>query len=143
MRCNKCGAPNPDDRLSCLLCGHKLQSGRGGGDEAGEADASGPASASRPATGPDRDTPGVGRDGRTETSRPAPAPLDQEDRPPSPLLDFQGWANPLRGLGPYLEASLYAGVLAVAVALCLWIGLLWPLYPLLAVLGVVAWLRRL
>ena len=41
MICNKCGQENPDEAMTCLVCGHKLQSGwkplengngRGGGD---------------------------------------------------------------------------------------------------------------
>ena len=39
--------------------------------------------------------------------------------------------------------EFYAGVLAVAVVVCLAVGILWPLYPLLAVLALVAGLRRL
>ncbi len=59
------------------------------------------------------------------------------------LLDFQGWAGSERGFGPYIEASAYAVVLVAGVAWCLAAGVLWPLYPLIAVLALVAWLRRL
>lgn len=42
MICNKCGQENPDEAMTCLVCGHKLQSGwkpmdrengAGGGDQ--------------------------------------------------------------------------------------------------------------
>jgi hypothetical protein len=62
---------------------------------------------------------------------------------PSRLLDFQGWTKPGRGAGPYIEACIYAVVLAGGVTWCLTTGVLWPLYPLLGVLGLAAWLRRL
>lgn len=149
MRCNKCGSDNPDDRLVCQLCGHKLQSGRSLGDEAGETGEAGASGESgRAAAGASDAAPGraaarARRDAGTEAAHPESGPDDEPPRPSSRLLDFQGWASPLRGLGPYLEACLYAGALAVAVGVCLWTGVLWPLYPLLAVLGVVAWLRRL
>ena len=143
MRCNKCGGDNPDDRLVCVLCGHKLQSGRSVGDEADEAGEAGEASRALPRptdAESDRDAPAARRQG---ASRPEIAPQDEASRRAASLLDFQGWRSPLGGLGPYLEACLYAGVLAVAVGVCLWLGLLWPLYPLMAVLAVAAWLRRL
>ena len=143
MRCNKCGAPNPDDRLVCALCGHKLQSGRGSGDEAGETGEAGRALARPTDAASDRETGGAPRQTGDGASRPEIAPQDEASRQASHLLDFQGWTSPLRGLGPYLEACLYAGVLAVAVVVCLALGVLWPLYPLLAVLALVAGLRRL
>lgn len=59
------------------------------------------------------------------------------------LLDFQGWSRSGRGSGRYVEACLYAVVLLVGVVLCLKNDLTWPLYPLLAALGLAAWLRRL
>ena len=154
MRCNKCGGDNPDDRRFCQVCGHKLQSGRAGAEDAAAPDPAaqdGGRTAGRP-TSADGETRGDGEAGRREAqqdpARPqkpelAPDAASPEARPDSRLLDFQGWKNPLFGLGPYFEACLYAGVLAVAVAVCLTMGLLWPLYPLLAVLALVAWLRRL
>ncbi|OLN26084.1 hypothetical protein DVDV_2882 [Desulfovibrio sp. DV] len=147
MRCNKCGSDNSDDRRVCAVCGHKLQSGRGGGDdggsESGEATAFGTASPeqpARPAGKPDASRPGApaSQAEARESARPSEA-----QRQNSRLLDFQGWTSPLRGLGPYVEACLYAGVLAVAVPVCLLTGVMWPLYPLLAILAVTAWLRRL
>lgn len=60
-----------------------------------------------------------------------------------PLLDFQGWTRPGRGLGPYLEACIYAVILIGAVVWCLADQITWPLYPILAILALVAWLRRL
>ena len=146
MRCNKCGGDNPDDRLVCALCGHKLQSGRGSGDEAGETGEAGRALARPTDAASDQEAGGAPRQTGGGASRPeiAPhAPQNEASRQASHLLDFQGWKSPLAGLGPYLEACLYAGVLAVAVAVCLWLGVLWPLYPLMVILGVVAWLRRL
>lgn len=153
MRCNKCGSDNPDDRRVCQSCGHKLQSGRGPGDDSGdsgEAGASGLAGPTGPAaTGSDADAGGRAATGPGRASRggqaehPEVAPDRRADRESSHLLDFQGWASPLRGLGPYLEACLYAGALGAGVAVCLWTGVLWPLYPLLAVLAGLAWLRRL
>lgn len=144
MHCNKCGNDNPDDRRVCALCGHKLQSSRGGGEEGdsdgGEALASGtgsPEPLARPTDQADDSRTGA------PASRPEIAPASERQRQNSRLLDFQGWTSPLRGLGPYVEACLYAGILAVAVASCLLTGVLWPLYPLLALLAVVAWLRRL
>ena len=77
------------------------------------------------------------------------APEGQDGTPgpggdrPSRLLDFQGWSRPERGIGPYVEACAYAVILAAGVAACLAAGVYWPLYPLLAVLGLVAWRRRL
>lgn len=68
---------------------------------------------------------------------------DGPARPASRLLDFQGWARPSRGSGRYVEACLYAALLGGGVAWCLYAGLLWPLYPLVAVCGLAAWLRRL
>lgn len=156
MRCNKCGGDNPDDRRFCQVCGHKLQSGRAGTEDAAAPDPAAQEearSAGRPATaggeahgdatarppGPDAG------EGRSRPRKPelAPDKARPAPRPDSRLLDFQGWKNPLFGLGPYFEACLYAGVLAVAVAVCLAVGVLWPLYPLLAVLALIAWLRRL
>ena len=143
MRCNKCGGDNPDDRLVCVACGHKLQSGRSGGDEADEVGEAG-RTLSRPTDAEsDRDGPAARRRAGEGASRPEIAAQDEASRRAANLLDFQGWESPLGGLGPYLEACLYAGVLAAAVGVCLWLGVLWPLYPLMAVLGVVAWLRRL
>jgi hypothetical protein len=66
------------------------------------------------------------------------APADQ-----SRLLDFQGWSKPGRGIGPYIEACIYAVILAGGIIFCLSSGLLWPLYPLIGVLGLAAWIRRL
>ncbi|MHC1790936.1 zinc-ribbon domain-containing protein [Solidesulfovibrio sp.] len=151
MRCNKCGSDNPDDRRVCQSCGHKLQSGRGAGEDSGEAGVSGgpDAAALRPADDDagdgGRPAAGPGGSGRgTAADPPAQAPDDRgAKREDSRLLNFQGWTSPLRGLGPYLEACLYAGTLALGVGVCLWTGVLWPLYPLLAVLAVLAWLRRL
>ena len=154
MRCNKCGGDNPDDRRFCQVCGHKLQSGRAGAEDAASPDTAaqeGGRSVGRPAT-PDGETrrddaPGsaglaVG-ESRPQKPELASDKTRPDIRPDSRLLDFQGWKNPLFGLGPYFEACLYAAVLAVAVAACLAVGVLWPLYPLLAVLALVAWLRRL
>lgn len=62
---------------------------------------------------------------------------------PSRLLDFQGWSKPGRGLGPYIEASALALILAGGVAVCQFFGVLWPLYPLVGLCAVLAWLRRL
>ncbi|EKO39334.1 MAG: hypothetical protein B193_1958 [Solidesulfovibrio magneticus str. Maddingley MBC34] len=155
MRCNKCGGDNPDDRRFCQVCGHKLQSGRAGSDDAAPDPAApeGGRSAGRPASADDetrRDrAAGTARldagDGRPrpQNQELAPDKSRPDIRPDSRLLDFQGWKNPLFGLGPYFEACLYAAVLAVAVAVCLTVGVLWPLYPLLGVLALVAWLRRL
>jgi len=61
---------------------------------------------------------------------------------PRHLLDFQGWAKPRR-VGRYLEASLYAVVLLAGVTYSLVSGRTWVLYPLIAVLALAAWLRRL
>ncbi|WP_300156729.1 zinc ribbon domain-containing protein [Solidesulfovibrio sp.] len=108
MRCTKCGAESPDETRFCPVCGHKLQSGRQGGDgddEAGEAGT-----------------------GKKEGPR---------------LLDFQGWTKPGRGLGPYVEASLLAVVLAGTVVACQYAEALWPLYPAVAVCALVLLLRRL
>ena len=156
MRCNKCGGDNPDDRRFCQLCGHKLQSGRAGVDDAALPEPSaqdGGRAVGRPApargeTRGDGEAGTVGLDAGESRPRPqkpelAPDAAGPDARPDSRLLDFQGWKNPLFGLGPYFEACLYAGVLAAAVAACLAVGLLWPLYPLLAVLALVAWRRRL
>ena len=143
MRCNKCGGDNPDDRLVCGLCGHKLQSGRGSGDETGETGEAGRVLARPTDAESDREAGVAPRQTGDGASRPEIAPQDEATRRAANLLDFQGWTSPLGGLGPYLEACLYAGALAVAVAVCLWLGVLWPLYPLMAILGVVAWLRRL
>lgn len=109
MRCNKCGAANPDSERFCLVCGHKLQS-----DRQGENDH-------------------VGPDGAGDAA-PGAAPR---------LLDFQGWSKPGRGLGPYVEACVYGVLLAAGVAWCLYVGMFWPLYPLVAVCALAAWLRRL
>jgi hypothetical protein len=149
MRCNKCGGDNPDDRRFCQVCGHKLQSGRAGADDAAAPDPA-PQDGDR-ATGETRLDGVAGPagletgDGRPRPEKPelAPDKARPDIRPDSRLLDFQGWKNPLFGLGPYFEACLYAGVLAVAVAVCLAVGVLWPLYPLLAALALIAWLRRL
>ena len=156
MRCNKCGGDNPDDRRFCQICGHKLQSGRTGAEDAATPDPAAQEearSAGRPATASGElrgdgaaGTPGPDAgDGRPRTQKPelAPDAANPNARPDSRLLDFQGWKNPLFGLGPYFEACLYAAVLAVAVAVCLAVGVLWPLYPLLAILALVAGLRRL
>ena len=156
MRCNKCGGDNPDDRRFFQVCGHKLQSGRAGAEDAAAPDPAaqdGSRAAGRPDSADDetrRDgaagPPGLDAgDGRPRPQNPelAPDKSRPDIRPDSRLLDFQGWKNPLFGLGPYFEACLYAGVLAVAVAVCLTVGVLWPLYPLLGVLALVAWLRRL
>ncbi|KHK03071.1 zinc ribbon domain-containing protein [Desulfovibrio sp. TomC] len=147
MHCNKCGSDNPDDRRVCALCGHKLQSGRGGGEDGDgdgvEAPISGtgsPGQLPRPTDQADGSRPGT-PDSRT--GHPEVASGSETQRQNSRLLDFQGWTSPLRGLGPYVEACLYAGVLAVAVTACLLTGVLWPLYPLLALLAAAAWLRRL
>jgi hypothetical protein len=151
MRCNKCGGDNPDDRRFCQTCGHKLQSGRSAAEdspEAGERDDTGAGDgAAAPGLGPNEASTKA-RQATSAQSRPTPADSpeiapDHEAGPSSRLLDFQGWKNPLHGLGPYFEACAYAGALAVAVAACLWTGVLWPLYPLLAILGLAAWLRRL
>lgn len=149
MRCNKCGGDNPDDRRFCQICGHKLQSGRAGTEDAAAPDPA--AQDGDRATGETRLDGAAGPagleagDGRPRPGKPELAPDNArpETRPDSRLLDFQGWKNPLFGLGPYFEACLYAGVLAVAVAVCLAVGVLWPLYPLLAALAMIAWLRRL
>ena len=61
----------------------------------------------------------------------------------SRLLDFQGWARPGRGLGPYVEASILALLLAGAAVVCQLAGVLWPLYPAVALCGLILWLRRL
>ncbi|BAH73536.1 zinc ribbon domain-containing protein [Solidesulfovibrio magneticus] len=156
MRCNKCGGDNPDDRRFCQVCGHKLQSGRAGADDTaalepgaqdGDRATGRPASADGEARGDTAAwTPGLDAgEGRPRPQKPelAPDKASPDARPDSRLLDFQGWKNPLFGLGPYFEACLYAGVLAVAVVVCLAVGVLWPLYPLLAVLALIAWLRRL
>ena len=108
MRCNKCGAANPDSERFCLVCGHKLQSDR------------------QAENGP------VGPDG-----------ADDATRPTSRLLDFQGWSKSGRGLGPYVEACAYGALLAAGVAWYLYSGMFWPLYPLVALCALVAWLRRL
>lgn len=156
MRCNKCGEDNPDDRRFCQVCGHKLQSGRAGAEDvaaptpAAQEEAG---SAVRP-TAADGEARGdaeaaaaglSGSDGRPRPQKPEPASdaASPAARPDARLLDFQGWKNPLFGLGPYFEACLYAGVLAVAVVVCLAVGVLWPLYPLPAALALIAWLRRL
>ena len=59
------------------------------------------------------------------------------------LLDFQGWAKSGRGGGRYIEACCYAVILVGGTVWCLKIDLTWPLYPLIAGLGLIAWLRRL
>jgi hypothetical protein len=150
MRCNKCGGDNPDDRRFCQVCGHKLQSGRA--EDAAAPDSAAPEggrSAARPAApGSEARGGAEAASADREAGHGQPRPQNPElapekPRPDARLLDFQGWKNPLFGLGPYFEACLYAGVLAVAVAACLAVGVLWPLYPLLAVLALVAWLRRL
>ncbi|WP_428563794.1 MAG: zinc-ribbon domain-containing protein [Solidesulfovibrio sp. DCME] len=61
----------------------------------------------------------------------------------SRLLDFQGWTNPGRGIGPYVEACALAVILAGGAAACLYAGVLWPLYPLAAACALAIWLRRL
>lgn len=66
-----------------------------------------------------------------------------QTEPPRRLLDFQGWVSPRRGLGPFIEASVYAAALLAAVVVCVVYGHFWPLYPVIAVLALVAWLRRL
>ncbi len=154
MRCNKCGEDNPDARRFCQVCGHKLQSGRAGADDAASPEPTaqdGARAVGRPASA-DGETRGDAQAARREAeqdpARPhkpelAPDASGPDARPDSRLLDFQGWKNPLFGLGPYFEACLYAGVLAVAVTVCLVVGILWPLYPLLAALALIAWLRRL
>jgi len=119
MLCNKCGTELPDDARFCPVCGRKLQSGRlvgGGGDGMGETDD--PSASAR-----------------------MNASTDAEGEPR--LLEFQGWTEPKRGIGPYVEACVYAMILAGGVTWCLLIGILWPLYPLLGILGLTAWLRRL
>lgn len=71
---------------------------------------------------------------------------EEESRPEEPgrhLLDFQGWGASRHGFGRYVEASVYAAVLSAGVVGCLIYGHFWPLYPMLGVLGLVAWLRRL
>ena len=148
MRCNKCGGDNPDDRRFCQLCGHKLQSGRAGADEAAPEPTAPEEGRSvlRPTTADGEARPDA--EASQSPARPqkpelAPDAAGSDARADSRLLDFQGWKNPLFGLGPYFEACLYAGVLAVAVVVCLALGVLWPLYPLLAVLALVAGLRRL
>jgi len=73
------------------------------------------------------------------TENAGPRPADEPRR----LLDFQGWTTPRRGLGRYLEACLYAVILVAGVTYCLLSGRTWPLYPLIAGLALVAWLRRL
>lgn len=149
MRCNKCGSDNPDDRRFCQSCGHKLQSGRAGADDAAAPDSAAPEearSAPRPTTaGGEIRGDAEASESPTRPQKPelAPDAASPDARSDARLLDFQGWKNPLFGLGPYFEACLYAGVLAVAVVVCLALGVLWPLYPLLAVLALVAWLRRL
>lgn len=61
----------------------------------------------------------------------------------SRLLDFQGWDKADRGLAPYIEACVYGLVLVAGVGWYLYTSLLWPLYPLLALCALAAWLRRL
>ena len=72
--------------------------------------------------------------------------LDHPDGVPAEvrcLLDFQGWSRPGRGLGPYVEASVLALLLAGAAVVCQLTGVLWPLYPAVALCGLILWLRRL
>jgi len=77
----------------------------------------------------------------------ASSPETDENAQVSPdthrLLDFQGWTRPGRGSGRYVEACLYAVILLAGVVWCLKNDLTWPLYPLIAVLALTAWLRRL
>lgn len=61
----------------------------------------------------------------------------------SHLLDFQGWTKPGRGLGPYVEASVLAVVLAGTALACQYFGVLWPLYPVVGLCALAIWLRRL
>ena len=70
-------------------------------------------------------------------------PAGDDTSPGSRLLDFQGWTKTGRGLGPYVEACAYGAVLTAGVAWYLYSGLFWPLYPLLVVCALAAWLRRL
>jgi hypothetical protein len=72
-----------------------------------------------------------------------PGPDDTPGRDSRRLLDFQGWARPGRGSGPYVEACIYAAVLVAGVVWCLLDRITWPLYPLIAILALAAWLRRL
>jgi len=64
-----------------------------------------------------------------------------EDKPG--LLEYQGWGSRERGVGHLAEACAYAAILAGGVGACLWFGMFWPLYPLVGVLALTAWLRRL
>ena len=73
----------------------------------------------------------------------AEGPEGRATRESRRLLDFQGWARSGRGSGRYLEACLYAAVLVGGVVWSLVSGLTWPLYPLIIILGLVAWRRRL
>ncbi|EFL49435.1 conserved hypothetical protein [Solidesulfovibrio fructosivorans JJ]] len=61
----------------------------------------------------------------------------------SRLLDFQGWARTGRGLGRYIEACAYGTLLVAGVAWYVYSGMFWPLYPILAICALAAWLRRL
>lgn len=77
-----------------------------------------------------------GPDGDTDSG-------DEAGSAGSRLLDFQGWTKTGRGLGPYLEACAYGVLLAAGVAWYLYSGMFWPLYPILGICALAAWLRRL
>jgi hypothetical protein len=74
---------------------------------------------------------------------PPPGPEDTPGQDARRLLDFQGWARSGRGSGSYVEACVYAVILVAGVVWCLADGVTWPLYPLIAILALAAWLRRL
>ena len=76
-----------------------------------------------------------------ESGGPAKSDADGGDAPG--LLQYQGWGERERSMGALGEACVYAAILAGGVGACLWFGLLWPLYPLVGVLALTAWVRRL
>ncbi|WP_419784987.1 zinc-ribbon domain-containing protein [Pseudodesulfovibrio sp.] len=73
----------------------------------------------------------------------AGSPVELSDRPSDPLTRIQNNGKPSPALARMFEAWIYILLLTVAAAICAWKDVWWPLYPTVAVIGIVAWLRKI
>ncbi|QLA14932.1 zinc-ribbon domain-containing protein [Desulfolutivibrio sulfoxidireducens] len=130
MICNKCGAENDNDQRFCAVCGHKLRSR----ERLAEPD---------PAKSPDQDGSvsgdGPGAGGAREAGEGSGTP---DDAGAGVFLEPLAMGR-LPSFGGLAFAWALALLLAGAALWSAFTGISWPLYPLTAIVALLAWLRGL